>query len=159
FALILAAGAPATAQGSEVAACPELPICAHGAADVKRDGGRESAASDYLLKLDGVKGETTKAKPGKSNGGVVTLQGSSAAAGEPKLDGVVVLGATERDVTTKGQAVMPEMPICGHCGADAPAPTKPKKQSSFSFKFGGVGFSSSGGVSVAAGDVTGDGRD
>lgn len=87
-------------------------------------------------------------------------------AADPAMDGVVVLDTA----LPQGAAVMPEQPACAHCGADilqqqaapaaasAAAEEQPRRRrgGGFSLSIGGVTFGS-GGVSVAAGDVTGDG--
>ena len=96
---------------------------------------------------------------GSANGGVWRSTNGGAAE-----------GATAREVTTGGQAVMPEMPICANCGADVATATRaaaapaaatteerPRRRV-FSLSIGGITVSSDGGVNVAVGDVTGDGR-
>jgi hypothetical protein len=106
---------------------------------------------------------------------VQRVRESASRAGDPQMDGVVVLNQEEGQAGTGtltlsngGQAVVPEIPICAHCGADAEAQAHESEQSeqseqrerprrNFSLTIGGVTVGT-GGVNVAAGDVTGDGR-
>jgi len=64
-----------------------------------------------------------------------------------------------------GAAVMPEQPVCDHCGAHAEvqaqqqpaAEQQQRRRGRFSLSIGGVTLSSDGGVNIAVGDITGDG--
>ena len=108
---------------------------------------------------------------------VQKVRSAASRAGNPQMDGVVLLNQEEEQatgtgtltLTNGGQAVVPEPPVCGSCSPDVPVRPQPQAQQqqaeeqrerprrNFSISIGGVTFGT-GGVSVAAGDVDGDGR-
>lgn len=163
--LLAATAAPAAAL------VPEMPVCGYCGADAAAgDGGiwktgaaaapSESpsqvqtapaeASADYLLRLEGLDGETTEGGPngappaspevqaqpqqaGMLLPAIQRVRESAATAADPHHDGVVVLdtalpGAAAGRGTGRltlsngnGTAVVPEQPVCGYCGADAQA--------------------------------------
>ena len=220
--LLLSSLLLATMAAPAAALVPEMPVCGYCGADVAAgdggiwkttNGGAQTpsetpsqvqtapaeASADYLLRLEGLDGETTEggphgapaaspevqAQPQQARIGMLLpaiqrVRGSAATAADPHDDGVVVLdsalpagGAAARGTGTltlsngNGSALVPELPICANCGADAPAQAQQqvapeerpqrRRAPNFSFSIGGVSIGS-GGVSVAAGDVDGDGR-
>lgn len=162
----------------ETGVMPEMPICAYCGADAQAEPSvqapTEGAQGMLLPAIQQVRPAAERVPPSaaSSNGGTLTLSGN-------------------------GQAVMPEQPVCDHCGThvQAPAseqaaslptgrrqhiPVRPVREAAatteasateataeveqpqrprrrFSLSIGGVTLSSDGGVSVAVGDVTGDG--
>jgi hypothetical protein len=126
----------------------------------------------------GVQAQPQQARIGLLLPAVQKAQAPAAAAERPIMDGVVVLNAEQAPAPAargtgtltlsngNGPALVPEMPICANCGADAQAQARhqapeerPQRRRApdFSFSIGGVSIGS-GGVSVAAGVVDGDGR-
>ena len=135
---------------------PEMPICGHCASDATDVQPQHQAAQTdglmFIRALFGLRGSASEAAPTPAD----------TAAAQTQTDGLLIMRATE------GDAIVPEIPICGHCSADVAAPPaaaqtpaapaeRPRRR--FSLSIGGVTLSSDGGVSVAVGDVTGDGQE
>ena len=107
--LIAASILTATPALAQERLTPEQPICAHCGSDILSGGGTVrqlpqmggsfrpqpcSAGSDFHIRLPDVPGESS-ARP--------------SAAGTPRVP---------TSISMRGQALMPELPICAHCAAD-----------------------------------------
>jgi|CXWL01.1.fsa_nt_gi hypothetical protein len=142
---------PAPTPSTGTGLMPEMPVCGHCGADIPA---QQSAATDGLL----------------------PVRYATAPQADALTDGLMILRANEAEaapIPPTGTGLMPELPICGHCGADvarptaaaatpAPAPTTapPRQRRGFSLSIGGVTLSSTSGVSVDVGAiVTGGGND
>jgi hypothetical protein len=146
-----------------------------GTGTLTLSNGSAATTTDGLLLLRSLPGAAPQ------DDGVVVLdqslpQGSAAGSGTGTLvltngsaatttDGLMVMRSLPPEATET--AIDPEMPICANCGADvqAEAQAEPQQEAererprrSFSISIGGVTLSSDGGVAIAVGDVTGDGR-
>jgi hypothetical protein len=172
---------------------PELPVCAvcnvGGAPATPSDVTPPPAEgrTDYYIALGGVEGEASAPAPtghdvqapqqpqaGLLIPAVQPPRRDGSIADRPQMDGVVVLNQEQEQagktgtgtltLSSGGQAVTPEMPICANCGADTPAQAQPQPEQqerprrNFSITIGGVTVGT-GGVNVAVGDVNGDGRE
>jgi type VI protein secretion system component Hcp len=105
-----------------------------------------AASSDYYLKIKGVDGESTKAAASSDKPRIAVLEVQSWSWGASQTSGTHAGGGGGG----AGKVSMNDISV-----ASAPQAGKPLKQESLTIKQSGA---AAGGVSVAAGDVTGDGR-